>query len=194
MKKIIILLAITALMGGCATIPSINLSSQTDQTYQLSKLDPIYISLSENDEAASISKRKFYAVLKPEMIAHGFNIVENKPDAKYILDIVQDKKTEEVQYTQIIPTTSAYGTMGHHHSYGTSTSAIAVPTSEIRTVESISLILFLAEELKNNKKLSVWEGFATANEDDYKNYTKEIVRTLLDYFGKDYDARVSIKM
>jgi hypothetical protein len=188
MNKISVLILSMLFFSGCAT--TVYISSLTDTAYSPVKTDPIYIVFPKD---ARIADRQFYALLKREMISNEFNIVEDKIEAKYYLLFRTDSKTSQIDSTFFIPSTSTTsGYVGGKYYSGTTRFSQAVPYSYDYTVEKIYLDLYAKEDVQKEKYMTVWEGYIGAGKDEYKAYTRAILKSLLDVFGTNYEAYTPI--
>jgi hypothetical protein len=132
-------------------------------------------------------------LLKDEMNRNGFNIVEEENKAKYLLLFQTDSKTSQINSTLFIPSTSrSYGYIGNKYYSGSTTSTQAIPYSYNYTVKKIYLELYLVEDVKNKKIMTVWEGYIGAGIDEYESFSRAILKSLLDVFGTNYKAHTPI--
>ena len=189
MKKIFLLIMMILFLVGCATRTAY-ISSLTDPRYSPVKTDPIHILLTDK---ASISDRQFYSFLKKEMITNGFNIVENRTMAKYLLLFETGSKTSKMNSTLFLPSTSnTSGYVGNTYYSGSTTSTQAIPYSYNYTVEKIYLDLYAVKDVKNKKYMTVWEGYIGAGAKEYVSYSRAILKNLFDVFGTNYEAHTPI--
>jgi len=100
MKALLTTITLALLLISCA--PTIYISSQTDPNYNITRNDEIFIIPEEN---SSISERKFYVLLKNELLKSGFKVVDDYK-AKYFLTFSLDQKTSTVNTSLPITTTS----------------------------------------------------------------------------------------
>ncbi|HPB01148.1 MAG TPA: hypothetical protein PLS75_09630 [Candidatus Marinimicrobia bacterium] len=183
-----LLAVIVLFLTGCMTTAYI--SSLTDTRYAPVKTDPIFILIADN---ASITDRQFYTFLKNEMILNGFNIVDEAPIARYFLLFQTDSKTSQINSTLFLPSTSTTsGYIGNTYYSGSTKSTSAVPYSYNYTVKKIYLDLYAVEDVKNEKYITVWEGYIGAGQKEYQTYSRAIIKSLLDKFGTNYEAHTPI--
>ncbi|MDD3374494.1 MAG: hypothetical protein PHY73_02085 [Candidatus Omnitrophica bacterium] len=195
MKKLLLIILCLGLVG-CTTIPSVKIYSETDLSYNLSKVDPIYVVLKNSDEKiVTIPERNFFYLLKSLMIENGFNVVEKATDSKYFLNFFEGSKTFESSYTSFVPTTSTTrGSIGNTPYSSTTTSSAPISSTSSYSMTGLALTLFSTEEWAAKKKFVVWQGTAVEYEYTYEKYKKEIIQALLDYFGTNCDIRIPIKL
>ena len=188
MKKALIFMVLF-ILGGCAARTAY-ISSLTDPRYTPVKTDPIYILLTDD---ASISDRQFSSFLKSEMVNNGFNIVADISNSKYILLFQTGSKTSQINSTLFLPSTSSTsGYVGNTYYSGQTTSTKAIPYSYNYTVQKIYLDLFATEDVRNKKYMTVWEGYIGAGANEYKTYSRAILKSLFDVFGINYQAHTPI--
>jgi len=166
---------------GCASKIAY-ISSQTDRNYALVKTDPIFFIL---EEKASMAERQMYPLLKEEMIANGFNIVEDALNAKWALFFDIGSKTSRHNSTRQVATTSySSGKVGDTYYSGTTKSTQAIPYSYNYTVKKIYMFLYAWKEIGTHKMITAWEGYIGAGEKEYKSYLRAIFKSLLTHSRK----------
>ena len=177
------------LLAGCSTRTAY-ISSLTDPRYNPVKTDPIFILLTDD---ARITDRQFYSLLRDEMIQNGFNIVDDGYEAKYLLLFQTGSKTSQINSTLFLPSTSwSSGYVGNTYYSGATTSTQAIPYSYDYTVEKIHLDLYAVEDIKNEKYMTVWEGYIGAGTEEYESFLRAILKSLFDVFGTNYEAHTPI--
>lgn len=187
MRKLFIVLSFLLFFTGCA--PSAYISSLTDPTHTLHRTDPIYISTN----GSSIRDRQFYPLVRSEMEASGFNIVDSPEESKYYLLFSTASDTSKIHstYYDTQTSTSTSYISGTPHTTTTKTTT-AYPYSYDYTVKKVYFFLYLTEDIRREVYMTVWEGYVGAGEDDYKEYERSILKSLFDVFGTDYEAHTTI--
>ena len=104
-----------------------------------------------------------------------------------------DSKTSQINSTLFLPSTSTTsGYIGNTYYSGSTKSTSAVPYSYNYTVKKIYLDLYAVEDVKNEKYITVWEGYIGAGQKEYQTYSRAIIKSLLDKFGTNYEAHTPI--
>lgn len=136
------------------------------------------------DQNASMSDRNIGTIIRNEMSASGFHIVEPQ-DADYLLSFNTIENTTKINSAIILPsTTTTTGNVGGIYYSGTSTSTQAIPYNYDYTVRRVWFYLFSRESILASKPQTVWEGYIGVDTKDFEKDPKQIVHKFLEYFEK----------
>lgn len=210
MKKTFLFMMMLMLFVSCATrtVGTAYISSQTDPNYSPVKTDPIYILLGDE---ASMSDRQFYPFLKTEMVTNGFNIVDDASAAKYLLLLKTASERPKIEKVMIVPQQTPANPYSHTHT-GDKNMVQRSPFNDAflasmqsyhqkkqleeaqEKIEKIYLMLYATEDIRNEKFMTVWEGYIGAGEKGYKSHSRAVLKSLFDVFGTNYEAHAPIKI
>jgi len=176
-------------LTGCS-LPDVYISSMTDNDYRISKDSRIAVFCNEE---AGIEERNFHKLLVSELQRNGFNVTD-PCNSEFVLLFTLDEKTRRID--TILPMTNrshTYGSVGGYPYHGTTRSTTYVPYSYNYTVKKVYMWIHAVADLRKGKKITVWEGYIGADKEDFRNYPRECVSTLLKFFGENYQAHIALR-
>jgi hypothetical protein len=132
------------------------------------KTDPVFVAL-PND--SNIRERQLLPILNSEMAKNGFNIVTTPSSAQWVLVPLARSESRETGAT-----TKDENARTSHTDF------------EYTDEVTVQLALFPAMEYLGGKQRSVWGGSAFASQDVYDDYTKTILKNLLDVYGTTFSG------
>ena len=183
------------LMGAMALVgcsnPSIYIRSNTDENYLIDKKSKIGF---YDYEEETIEYKRTISVLRNEMIRMGFSIVPiNKAD----YGLFMSTSTYLSSYSGALPvSTTSYhsGSVGGTPYSGTSSGMSFIPYTRHTSNRIIVLLLKDLNRLrKEGTSINVWEGGMVGDRDSFQEMPEEFFHTLLQYFGTNFDDKVSIQ-
>lgn len=177
-------------LSGCTT--SAYISSKTDPYYNISKADPIYFIIQEDK---SIIVREDSRLIESELIKNNFNITPEITNSKYILIPQITTTVSEITGSRPVNNTAVTSTNINGVNYSGSTNFTTyAPYTESYSVKKIFLFLYSTDDIKNNKRISIWEGYIGANEKSFYKHSRLMIKELLSHFGKNYAEHTRIKI
>jgi hypothetical protein len=151
------------------------LSTEQDPARVPSKLDPVVPMVSDN---ASIKERQLLPILKRQMQAQGFNVVDNIDSATWVLGL----------------------TVGNHSFVASTTShGLAVPIGNIAAVSrtkmdvnyetdsTLQLLLISTDDIRAGKQKPMWSGTSSSERDVLNDNAPVILKDLLQQYGQNYE-------
>jgi hypothetical protein len=115
--------------------------------------------------------------------------VDQIDESRYMMLFQTGEKSSQINSTLFLPNTqTTSGYVGNTYYSGQTRSTSAVPYSYNYTVQKISFDLYLTSDAMTKKYVTAWEGYIGVETSEFKQYSREILRLLLNVFGTNYEA------
>jgi hypothetical protein len=187
--KFITLACVLAIIPGCATY--VDIISRTDVNYQVWPTKKVAVFY---DEEATIEERNFWYAIVDEMKKAGFNFVE-PGNYDYILTYSISDFSYDYQTYMTLPdfqTSYIYDTYGQQQRITTYGSQY-VPYTETENIRGILMFLIPKSEAQAGPPLKiVWSGGAWVDYDTFQAYPREVVATLLQFYGGQHEGKTKL--
>lgn len=175
---------------GTACGQYVNVSAQKDLEYQFRRDDSLLVYI-PND--VSVSEKNLHIIASRQLKESGFNVVSSIKDARLLVTLkFLKEKIRTPVYTSPFPYRHFRGSwdMDPFFPYPRHYSR---PYYVTETLGIIHLQLFNAREFESGRRVPLWEGEVSGDEDLLSSRGEEFIKPLVLKLGQSFQGRVKLE-
>lgn len=182
------------MMLGCANSVTAYYNTIQDNTNKIDKNISVSVFVPEN---SSVEEKEFARVLSNKLSNNGFKI-NDKSNCVFVFTL--DEPTyknigSSIDYVPSTTTTNVSGFVGNTYVYGSGSSQTLTPQTRHYTYSTTYKKIYLDYACldSNNKIEKNWQGFASTEISNYKQYSEKMIENLATLVGETYTGDLSIE-
>ncbi len=151
-------------------------ASAVDPAYSPQREEPIAVVLPTE---STVRERQLLPVIKGELARAKFNVVDEATKSRWVLALSANRTDVTYATSSLIIKVNPQ---------------LALATPPVRTVPTttIYLTLFDSKDFNSGRALAIWHGAATALDRSYEVGNNEMVRRMLEVYGKNIERHMYI--